>query len=213
MPIVAQCKSTIIHNALSNIRLGSGIAPVLKYVASGVNVGFGCDGAASNDGQDLLEAVKIGSFLHNITDNDYRNWLTPQKSLTMATKDAFQGVGLNHVVGEIKVGQHADLVLFDLKNLSLLPRTDPVAYVFFFFFFGMFIYGSYYKIEWYYGVEELRLLLKVFGLLVDKLLKMERLPPLIWKILRKNYLKIVTGQHSQDNPSLFHNWKINIEKL
>lgn len=127
MPIVANNKSTIIHNALSNIRLGSGIAPVLKYLARGVNVGFGCDGAASNDGQDLLEAVKIGSFLHNITDSDYRNWLTPQKSLTMATKGAFQGVGLSDIIGEIKVGQHADFVLYDLKNLSLLPKTDPIG--------------------------------------------------------------------------------------
>jgi cytosine/adenosine deaminase-related metal-dependent hydrolase len=39
---------------------------------AGVNVSFGCDGAASNDSQDLLEAIKIGSILHKITDLDYR---------------------------------------------------------------------------------------------------------------------------------------------
>ena len=115
------------HNALSNLRLGSGIAPVLKYVAGGVNVAFGCDGAASNDGQDLLEAVKIGSFLHNVTDSDYRNWLTPQQSLRMATKGGFAGVGLSDHVGDIAVGQHADFVLYDLTNLCMLPKSDPLG--------------------------------------------------------------------------------------
>ena len=72
--MLAETKSTVVHNALSNLRLGSGIAPVLKYLQAGVNVSFGCDGAASNDGQDMLEAIKIGSILHNVTDPDYRHW-------------------------------------------------------------------------------------------------------------------------------------------
>mmetsp|Transcript_777 Transcript_777/g.2815 ORF Transcript_777/g.2815 Transcript_777/m.2815 type:complete len:501 (+) Transcript_777:57-1559(+) len=119
--------STAVHNALSNIRLGSGIAPVLKYRREGVNVCFGCDGAASNDGQDLLEAVKIGSMLHNTTDPDYRNWLTPQQSLDMATAGGYRGVGLQEVAGKIAIGMVADMVLYDLTSLSMLPRTDPLG--------------------------------------------------------------------------------------
>ncbi|HEY9883511.1 MAG TPA: amidohydrolase [Thermosynechococcaceae cyanobacterium] len=124
--ILAETRSTVVHNALSNLRLGSGIAPVLKYLQAGVNVAFGCDGAASNDGQDLLEAVKIGSLLHNVTDPDYTHWITPRKAVKMAAIGGFTGVNLADQAGSLTVGKQADLVLYDLKNLSLLPRTDPV---------------------------------------------------------------------------------------
>ncbi|PSB32200.1 amidohydrolase [Stenomitos frigidus] len=124
--VLAETKSTVVHNALSNLRLGSGIAPVLKYLQAGVNVAFGCDGAASNDGQDMLEAIKIGSLLHNVTDPDYKHWITPRKAVEMASIGGFTGVNLADQVGSLTVGKQADLVLYDLKNLSLLPRTDPI---------------------------------------------------------------------------------------
>jgi cytosine/adenosine deaminase-related metal-dependent hydrolase len=85
MAIVAETGATVVHNPLSNLRLGSGIAPILKYRQAGANVSFGCDGAASSDSQDLLEAIKIGSILHNITDLDYRQWITPRQSVEMAS--------------------------------------------------------------------------------------------------------------------------------
>jgi 5-methylthioadenosine/S-adenosylhomocysteine deaminase len=50
-----------------------------RCVKHNVNVAFGCDGSCSNDSQDLLEAIKVGSILHNVTDREYRNWLTPDK--------------------------------------------------------------------------------------------------------------------------------------
>ncbi|GAB1542853.1 hypothetical protein NUACC21_55270 [Scytonema sp. NUACC21] len=78
--LLAETQSTVVHNPLSNLRLGSGIAPILKYRQAGVNVTFGCDGASSNDSQDLLEAIKIGSILHNVTDMDYQHWITPRQA-------------------------------------------------------------------------------------------------------------------------------------
>jgi cytosine/adenosine deaminase-related metal-dependent hydrolase len=125
--ILAKTGATVVHNPLSNLRLGSGIAPILKYLQAGVNVAFGCDGSSSNDGQDLLEAIKIGSILHNVTDLDYRHWITPQKSVEMASLGAARGLGMADQLGAIAVGQQADLVLYDLTNLSLLPRTDPLS--------------------------------------------------------------------------------------
>ncbi|WP_414550108.1 amidohydrolase [Anabaena sp. CCY 0017] len=125
--ILAQTQSTVVHNPLSNLRLGSGIAPILKYIQSGVNVTFGCDGASSNDSQDLLEAIKIGSILHNITDSDYQNWITPRKSVEMASLGGAKGLNVADKIGSLTVGKQADLVLYDLKSLSLLPRTDPIG--------------------------------------------------------------------------------------
>jgi len=125
--ILAETKSTVVHNPLSNLRLGSGIAPILKFRKAGVNVSFGCDGAASNDSQDLLEAIKIGSMLHNITDLDYRHWITPRQSLEMASLGGAIGLNMSDMLGSLTVGKKADLVLYDLTNLSLLPRTDPIG--------------------------------------------------------------------------------------
>ncbi|AUT00311.1 amidohydrolase [Nostoc sp. CENA543] len=125
--ILAETQSTVVHNPLSNLRLGSGIAPILKYCQAGVNVTFGCDGASSNDSQDLLEAIKIGSILHNVTDFDYRHWITPRKAVEMAALGGAKGLNMADQLGSLTVGKQADLVLYDLTNLSLLPRTDPIG--------------------------------------------------------------------------------------
>lgn len=125
--ILAETQSTVVHNPLSNLRLGSGIAPILKYLQAGINVSFGCDGSASNDSQDLLEAIKIGSILHNVTDLDYRHWITPRQSVEMASLGGAKGLNMADELGSLTVGKKADLVLYDLTNLSLLPRTDPIG--------------------------------------------------------------------------------------
>ncbi|MDP5018312.1 MAG: amidohydrolase, partial [Dolichospermum sp.] len=125
--ILAQTQSTVVHNPLSNLRLGSGIAPIIKYIQAGINVTFGCDGASSNDSQDLLEAIKIGSILHNVTERDYQNWITPRQALGMASLGGAKGLNVENQLGSLTVGKQADLVLYDLNNLSLLPRTDPIG--------------------------------------------------------------------------------------
>ncbi|MFB2917156.1 MULTISPECIES: amidohydrolase [Aerosakkonema] len=125
--ILAETQSTVVHNPLSNLRLGSGIAPILKYRQAGVNVSFGCDGSASNDSQDLLEAIKIGSLLHNVTDLDYQHWITPRESVEMASFGGAKGLNVADELGSLTVGKKADFVLYDLTNLSLLPRTDPIG--------------------------------------------------------------------------------------
>lgn len=125
--LLAAARSTVVHNPLSNLRLGSGIAPILKYLQAGINVAFGCDGAASNDAQDLLEVIKIGSILHNLSDFDYHHWITPRQAIEIATLGGVRGVQMDNQLGTLTVGKKADLVLYDLKCLSLLPRTDPIG--------------------------------------------------------------------------------------
>ncbi|MBW4654724.1 MAG: amidohydrolase [Kaiparowitsia implicata GSE-PSE-MK54-09C] len=125
--ILATTGSTAVHNPLSNLRLGSGIAPILKYRQAGINVAFGCDGAASNDSQDVLEVLKIGSILHNTTTFEYRDWISPRAAVQMAAQGGATGLGLGDRLGKVAPGYSADLVLYDLTSLSLLPRTDPVG--------------------------------------------------------------------------------------
>jgi 5-methylthioadenosine/S-adenosylhomocysteine deaminase len=127
IPLLAETRSTVVHNPLSNLRLGSGIAPLLKYRRAGVNITFGCDGSASNDSQDLLEVIKIGAMLHNTTDFDYRHWITPFEAVQMASLGGATGLNLDQQIGTLAVGKKADLVLYDLMRSSVSPRTDPLG--------------------------------------------------------------------------------------
>ena len=124
--LLAATGATLVHNPVSNLRLGSGLAPILKCLQAGVNVSFGCDGAASNDAQNLLEVIKLGTILHNISDSDYRHWLTPVRALEMATIGGAKGVGLGDRTGTLAPGMEADIVLYDLNHPSLLPCADPL---------------------------------------------------------------------------------------
>jgi cytosine/adenosine deaminase-related metal-dependent hydrolase len=75
----------------------------------------------------LLEAIKIGSILHNITEPDYQHWITPLQAVEMASLGGAKGLNVENLLGSITVGKQADLVLYDLNNLSLLPCTDPIG--------------------------------------------------------------------------------------
>lgn len=125
--LAAEHGATCVHNPLSNLRLGSGVMPVDSCLKQGVKVAVGCDGSCSSDGQDMLEALKLGTMVSAISKPDYREWLTAEQvALTMASKNGYSGVGMEGQAGEIKVGMTADLTLWDLTSLALLPRTDPL---------------------------------------------------------------------------------------
>jgi len=125
--MVTEHGATCVPNPLSNLRLGSGVMPVDRCLKQGVKVAIGCDGSCSSDGQDMLEALKLGTMVSAISKPDYREWLkAEQVALTMASKNGYSGVGMEGQAGEIKVGMTADLTLWDLTSLALLPRTDPL---------------------------------------------------------------------------------------
>ncbi|BAU40624.1 amidohydrolase [Leptolyngbya sp. O-77] len=126
IPLLASIGATLVHNPVSNLRLGSGVAPILKCLQAGLNVSFGCDGAASNDAQNLLEAIKLGTILHTVSDSDYENWLTPERALHLATVGGAKGVNLGDRTGSLTPGMDADLVLYNLDHPSMLPRTNPL---------------------------------------------------------------------------------------
>ena len=124
---VAAAGATIVHNPLSNLRLGSGVAPIHKYLAAGVNIALGCDGAASSDGQNMLEVMKVSSTLHTLSTPEYRSWPEPKAVVAWATAGGYAGVDMAGRAGVIAVGAQADVCLYDLTALSMLPRTDPVG--------------------------------------------------------------------------------------
>lgn len=137
MKLIASRGCTVSHNPISNLRLGAGIADTLSMLDEGVNVGIGIDGAGSGvECQDMLSAAKLACLLPNVKTAEYRQWLRPRDVLLeMGCRYGRAAVGLNTATGGVPVdesiestiapGAVADLVLYDLTSLSLLPRADP----------------------------------------------------------------------------------------
>lgn len=120
---------SITHNPLANLKLGSGVAPVRRLKAAGVNVALGCDGVASADTADIFAAVKMAAMLHKIGSHDPADWVSAHEAYHMATKAAARSGLMEHEVGSLEVGKRADLILLDRKHWGFLPLHDPIKQI------------------------------------------------------------------------------------
>ena len=122
--ILAEHGVSAIHNPCSNLKLGSGIAPVIGLRRAGVNVALGSDGVSSNNTTDLFEDMKIAAMLQNGAQQDPLA-LLPMDALRMATVNGARALGRN--TGRIAPGCDADLILVDFGRLNLIPCHDVVS--------------------------------------------------------------------------------------
>ena len=116
--------ATPVHNPASNLRIGSGLAKVKELLAAGVYVGLGTDGAASNDGQNMFDAVRLAALIHNQAGSDFNQWVTPAQALTMATRNGARAFGLD--AGMLAPGMLADIVLLRRDSAAYRPMNDVV---------------------------------------------------------------------------------------
>jgi 5-methylthioadenosine/S-adenosylhomocysteine deaminase len=114
-----------VHNPASNLRIGSGLAPVKQFIAAGVNIGLGTDGAASNDGQNMFDATRLAALIHNQAGTDFRQWVTPAQALAMATRNGAQAFGLD--AGVLAPGKLADIVLLRRDTAAFTPLNDVMG--------------------------------------------------------------------------------------
>ena len=116
--IMAEKGISAVHNPMSNLKLGSGIAPVPAMKKAGVNVCLGTDGVSSNNCTDFFGDLKIAAILHNGAGCDPLA-LLPIDALRMATANG--GRALGRKTGVIAEGYTADLILVDFSRLNLTP--------------------------------------------------------------------------------------------
>ncbi len=121
MALMAQKHITAVHNPVSNLKLGSGIARLPQLLQSGVNVALGTDGAASNNSHDMFEEMKLAALLHKGVSLDPLA-VTAAQALAMATVSG--AVAMGRSSGRIVVGQDADLILVDFTRPNLTPCHD-----------------------------------------------------------------------------------------
>jgi len=117
---------TVVHNPVSNMKLGSGIAPVPELLRHGVNVALGTDGMCSNDGNDMFATLKTAALLHKLWEVDYEQWLGAEEAWAIATAGGATAAGDPDGLGVIEPGRRADLVLLDLDSLVFTPLNDPL---------------------------------------------------------------------------------------
>ena len=124
LDILAEKGVTVVHNPVSNLKLGSGIAPIPAMLARGIRVALGTDGPSSNDSQDLFEEMKLAVILHRGAAED-PGILSTMTALDMATRSGADALGRN--AGRIEAGRVADLILVDSDRPGLTPCFDPIS--------------------------------------------------------------------------------------
>ncbi|HXV47422.1 MAG TPA: amidohydrolase [Candidatus Binatia bacterium] len=127
--LFARGGATPVHNPASNLRIGSGLAKVKEFMAAGVKVGLGTDGAASNDGQNMFDAVRLAALIHNQAGSDFNRWITPPQALAMATCNGARAFGLD--AGTLAPGQLADVVLLRRDTPAYSPLNDVIGQIVF----------------------------------------------------------------------------------
>ena len=117
---------SVAYNPQSNMKISSGIAPVVKMMSAGVNVGIGTDGPCSNNDLDMWDEIRSGSFLQKVASED--PCVVPAyELLRMATVCGAKAIGREADLGQIKAGMVADLQIIDLRKPHFYPQHDVVA--------------------------------------------------------------------------------------
>lgn len=116
--LMAEKGISCIHNPVSNLKLGSGIAPIPAMAKAGVNVALGTDGVASNNSHDMFEEMKFAATIHTGAARDPLA-VRPMEVLRMATVNGARALGRK--TGVIAPGYMADLILVDFDQLGLFP--------------------------------------------------------------------------------------------
>src|SRR5215510_2762759 len=118
----------VAHNPESNMKLASGAAPVRKYLAAGVALGLGTDGAASNNDLDMFEAMRQASFLAKHNEHD-PTVLPAQAALDMATIGGARALSMDGTIGSLEAGKRADVITVALHAVRPTPLNDPVSHL------------------------------------------------------------------------------------
>jgi 5-methylthioadenosine/S-adenosylhomocysteine deaminase len=118
----------VAHCPTSNLKLGSGLAPVSTMQRAGINVGLGTDGAASNNRLDIFAELRLAALLAKGASGD-PTALPAHTALEMATINGARALGLDDRIGSIRPGKRADLVAVDAGTLELAPCYDPISHL------------------------------------------------------------------------------------
>ena len=117
--------TNVVHCPSSNLKLGSGIAPVVTLLEEGISVSLGADGAACNNRLDMFTEMRTAALLQKALHGP--EVLPASQVLRMATIDGARALGLDSEIGSLEVGKRADVAVVRLDRLHATPVTDVVS--------------------------------------------------------------------------------------
>ena len=117
--------TNVVHCPSSNLKLGSGIAPVVTLLDEGVSVSLGADGAACNNRLDMFTEMRTAALLQKALHGP--EVMPAGRVLRMATIDGARALGLDSEIGSLEVGKRADVAVVRLDRLHATPVTDVVS--------------------------------------------------------------------------------------
>ena len=123
--VLRQTQTNVAHCPSSNLKLGSGIAPIAKLLANEILVSLGADGAPCNNRLDMFTEMRSAALLQKALHGP--EVLPAPRVLRMATIDGARTLGLQDDLGTIEVGKKADLSLIRLDHLHTSPRSEDVV--------------------------------------------------------------------------------------
>lgn len=125
MEILRGSGTNVVHCPSSNLKLGSGIAPIKQMLEAGISVSLGADGAACNNRLDMFTEMRTAALLQKATHGP--EVIPSWRALRMATIDGARALGLAEEIGSIQTGKRADLMVLNLATLHATPSTKDLA--------------------------------------------------------------------------------------
>jgi len=123
MNLLSKTNTSVAHCPTSNMKLASGIAPIIELLDKGVNVGLGTDGVKENNRLDMFQEMKISSLLQKVRHLN-ASIMTPEQVFFMATLGGARALMLERETGTIEIGKKADLVIVDYRRPHLTPVIE-----------------------------------------------------------------------------------------
>ena len=123
--ILARTGVSIQHTPTSNLKVGSGLAPIRALLDAGVNVSMGTDGCGSIEGTDMQNSLYLAALLQKLR-GDHTTWVGAAEAFYAATMGGAKALGRAKELGAVEAGRIADLVGYRLDGISFTPLNNPV---------------------------------------------------------------------------------------
>lgn len=118
----------VAHCPISNMKLASGAALLVKMLEMGITVGLATDGAASNNTQDLFAEMRVCALLHKAA-NLNPAVVSAREVVKMATVSGAKAIGKEKEIGSLEIGKKADIITIGLAKPHLSPMQDPYSHL------------------------------------------------------------------------------------
>jgi 5-methylthioadenosine/S-adenosylhomocysteine deaminase len=125
LQLLSNTGTNVVHCPSSNLKLGSGIAPVKEMLEAGVSVSLGADGAACNNRLDMFTEMRTAALLQKVLHGP--EVLPAWQTLRLATIEGARALGLDQELGSIEPGKRADLLVLNISTLHVTPAPRDLA--------------------------------------------------------------------------------------